>query len=134
MSISIEEHLSPGKCQVTAMTVMEDELYIGTTWGCLVIVEGSTMRPITVFRPYEEEVKAIIPFQPQACPNEPMSGSETMSKAESSSQSNPKYLITVGKGFRSLVSRYIHLSKERMSLVSQRGHYVILWKTGNWVS
>ncbi|KAK7602731.1 hypothetical protein V9T40_006705 [Parthenolecanium corni] len=39
---------------------MENEIYIGTTWGCIVVAECESMRPITVFRPYEEEVSAIL--------------------------------------------------------------------------
>uniref|UniRef100_T1IVJ9 non-specific serine/threonine protein kinase n=1 Tax=Strigamia maritima TaxID=126957 RepID=T1IVJ9_STRMM len=60
-SISIEEHLSPGRCQVTAMASLGDNLYVGTTWGCIVVAEGATLRPVTIFRPFEEEVKAILP-------------------------------------------------------------------------
>lgn len=55
-SIQIDEHLSPGKCQISSLAVLRNELYIGTTWGCLIIVEKSTLRPITVFRPFEEDV------------------------------------------------------------------------------
>lgn len=57
-SIQIDEHLSPGKCQISSLAVLNNELYIGTTWGCLIIVEKSTLRPITVFRPFEEDVSA----------------------------------------------------------------------------
>jgi len=56
-SIQIDEHLSPGKCQISALAVLNNELYIGTTWGCLIIVEKTTLRPITVFRPFEEDVR-----------------------------------------------------------------------------
>jgi hypothetical protein len=57
-SIQIDEHLSPGKCQISSLAVLNNELYVGTTWGCLIIVEKSTLRPITVFRPFEEDVRA----------------------------------------------------------------------------
>lgn len=55
-SIAIDEHLSLIKCQISALSSYGDELYIGTTWGCLIIIEVLTLRPITVFRPYENEV------------------------------------------------------------------------------
>lgn len=61
-SIAIDEHLSPGKCQISALAVLNNELYVGTTWGCLIIVEKSTLRPITVFRPFEENVSEIYLF------------------------------------------------------------------------
>lgn len=56
-SIAIEEHLSPTKCQITSLAVLNDKLYIGTTWGCLIIVEAISLLPITVFRPYNEDVR-----------------------------------------------------------------------------
>jgi hypothetical protein len=56
-SIQIDEHLSPGKCQISALAVLNNELYVGTTWGCLIIVEKNLLRPITVFRPFEEDVR-----------------------------------------------------------------------------
>lgn len=56
-SIQIDEHLSPGKCQISALAILNNELYIGTTWGCLIIVEKNHLRPITVFRPFEEDVR-----------------------------------------------------------------------------
>jgi hypothetical protein len=58
-SIQIDEHLSPGKCQISSLAVLNNELYIGTTWGCLIIVEKSLLRPITVFRPFEEDVSLV---------------------------------------------------------------------------
>lgn len=61
-SIAIDERLSSIKCQISALCAHGQELYIGTTWGCLIIAEVSTLRPITVFRPYENEVIDIIKF------------------------------------------------------------------------
>lgn len=55
-SIAIDEHLSLIKCQISALAANGNELYIGTTWGCLIIAEVNALRPITVFRPYENEV------------------------------------------------------------------------------
>lgn len=135
------------------MAVSHNELYVGTTWGCLVVAEGSTMRPITVFRPHDEEIKAIVPFesstgdsfdadllaqQVNSKDNTVATGGDTVtSSAATAAQPNigsSRFVVTVGKGFRSLVSRYIYLSKERRSLLTQRGVYAILWKTGNWLN
>lgn len=43
--------------QITAMGALNSSLYIGTSWGCLIIVECGTLTPVTVFRPFEEEVR-----------------------------------------------------------------------------
>ncbi|XP_044740580.1 leucine-rich repeat serine/threonine-protein kinase 1 isoform X2 [Chrysoperla carnea] len=102
-SISIEEHLSPGKCQVTCMAIVDNEIYIGTTWGCIIIAEQSTMRPITIFRPFEEEVRSIVPL---------MSVSRNPNIKESS------YIATIGRGYRSLISRYTDIPFTPSSLQS----------------
>lgn len=49
--------------QVTSLALQGQELYIGTAWGCLVVVEASSLRPITVFRPYEDEVSRVPSFR-----------------------------------------------------------------------
>ncbi|KAF2362731.1 Ankyrin repeat [Trinorchestia longiramus] len=74
-SISIEERLSPANCKVSALGVCGRELYVGTSWGCIIVAEAVSMRPITVFRPFESEVRAILPL--------------CSSSASSSSSSNP---------------------------------------------
>lgn len=89
-SISIEEHLSPGKCQITTIAVVDEEVYIGTTWGCLIICEKSNLRPMTIFRPYDDDVRCIVPL-----------------RVSRSSEDEPEtVVVTVGRGYRSLVSRY----------------------------
>lgn len=130
------------------MAISHDELYIGTTWGCLVVAEGSTMRPITVFRPHEEEIKIIIPFESAYDESVSVheesisldrasissSSSSNTAIAGSTTKSPARFLVTVGKGFRSLASRYIYLSKERRTQLTQRGVYAILWRSGNWIA
>lgn len=58
-SISIEENLTTEKCQVTALEACKNQLYIGTTWGCIVVAECNSLRPITVFRPFEGKVSQV---------------------------------------------------------------------------
>ncbi|CAL1275195.1 unnamed protein product [Larinioides sclopetarius] len=125
MSISIEEHLSPGRCQVTAMASVGSDLYIGTTWGCIVVAEGTTMRPVTVFRPFEEEVKAILPLLSRKPPD---------SKDQSSSQNSADYIpyiATVGKGYRNLIGRYISINAPAPL---QDNMFLLLWRADNWAS
>uniref|UniRef100_A0A147BMZ4 non-specific serine/threonine protein kinase n=1 Tax=Ixodes ricinus TaxID=34613 RepID=A0A147BMZ4_IXORI len=125
LSISIEEHLTPGRCQVTTMALVDTELYVGTTWGCLVVAEASTMRPITVFRPFEEEVKAILclppdgrrPPAPQGVAESPVPG-----------QRPSALLATVGKGYRNLLGRYLPTGGDCL----HQNMHAILWRTDPW--
>ncbi len=36
----------------------------GTCWGCLVVAETSGLSPVTVFRPYTEEIQSLLCFCP----------------------------------------------------------------------
>ncbi|CAM1297638.1 Uncharacterised protein g1884 [Pycnogonum litorale] len=135
MSISIEEHLSPGRCQVTAMAILgTSELYIGTTWGCIIVAEGSTMRPVTVFRPFEEEVKAILPIC-YVRPTESSPKTEHNVVAEKTIRNLPM-IITVGRGYRSLLSRYTTLPLNSIghSVVDHRSTYAFLWRSDSWLN
>ncbi|KAJ6225869.1 hypothetical protein RDWZM_004414 [Blomia tropicalis] len=63
MSISIEDHFKPGSCQITTISCNDDndELYVGTNSGCMIVAEsGGSLKPITIFRPYNHEVKFIL--------------------------------------------------------------------------
>ncbi|KAL1122208.1 hypothetical protein AAG570_003613 [Ranatra chinensis] len=110
-SISIDEHLSPGRCQVTSLCTVGKELYIGTTWGCMVVAETWSLRPITVFRPYEGELCAIVALRP------------------TEARPCPPTVATFGRGYRGLISRY----KEVPSNIDNQHIYAILWSTQSWI-
>ncbi|RWS17099.1 Leucine-rich repeat serine/threonine-protein kinase 1-like protein [Dinothrombium tinctorium] len=126
LTISIEDHLLLGKCQITSIAVMDKELFIGTTGGCLIVVEASTMRPVTVFRPYEEEIQIIVPFKAKN------QFEFNVNKVENEEMNQKKFILTVGKGFRSLIARYVNMPDEGLSLTTQKGSFAILWSTENW--
>ncbi|XP_065157528.1 leucine-rich repeat serine/threonine-protein kinase 1 isoform X3 [Atheta coriaria] len=131
-SIAIEEHLSPTNCQVTSLAVLKDELYIGTTWGCVIIAERATLRPITIFRPYEEEVRAIVPLCKVKCAND--------------GHDDTPLIATIGRGYRSLPSRYIDvptavgfsnalpspIAATSPSVNTKQNMFVLLWRAEHW--
>ncbi|CAH2012003.1 unnamed protein product [Acanthoscelides obtectus] len=128
-SIAIEEHLSPTNCQVTSLVALNNELYIGTTWGCIIIAERATLRPITIFRPYEEEVRAIVPLM--------------MGKSTSDVHENAPLIATIGRGYRNLLSRYTDVPMVvgtplpspvmgASSLATRSNMFVLLWKAEHW--
>ncbi|XP_069680319.1 leucine-rich repeat serine/threonine-protein kinase 1 isoform X2 [Periplaneta americana] len=150
-SISIEEHLSPGKCQVTSMAILNTELYIGTTWGCIVVAEKSTMRPITVFRPFEEEVRAIVPLLRPIAEDCITPTDETANTpADMQKKQSCPLIATVGRGYRSLIARYTdmvmtptgiqsptHMYHDRTGGASDgRSHnmYALLWRAERWAA
>ena len=84
-------------CQVASLTILDKKLYVGTSWGCLIVADAHTMRPISVFRPFSEEIQAIIPISTAAPPPDQGSTSAAASAASSSSSS---LIVTLGKGYR----------------------------------
>ncbi|XP_053678911.1 leucine-rich repeat serine/threonine-protein kinase 1 [Anopheles nili] len=99
-SIAIDERLSPGKCQISALAALGNELYVGTTWGCIIVVERSSLRPTTVFRPFEEDVRCIVPVVPAVPP-----GDDVPSAGGGAGCTAP-LIVTIGRGYRSLIDRY----------------------------
>lgn len=137
------------------MAILNTELYIGTTWGCIVVAERLTMRPITVFRPFEEEVRAIVPLLPPAAEDSYATSDDiTVMPADSQKQSCP-LIATVGRGYRSLIARYtdmvmtptgiqspIHMycgsNVDRIgggaSEVRSHNMYALLWRAERWAA
>ncbi|CAH0558750.1 unnamed protein product [Brassicogethes aeneus] len=129
-SIAIEEHLSPTNCQVTSLVILNSDLYIGTTWGCIIIAERTSLRPITIFRPYEEEVRAIVPLA--RCKN------------TNGSNDNTPLIATIGRGYRNLLSRYTDvpvaigtplpspMGNNTLITTGKPNMFVLLWRAEHW--
>lgn len=137
-SISIDKSLSVGRCQVnlfelrltvivtlnsfsivlqiTAVCV-HDNVYIGTSWGCLIVADKTTLAPVTVFRPFEEEVQYI-------------------SALPTIDSNSPPSIVSIGKGYRSLINRYtdIDTPAKRANDKERRIHqtHCILWRGEHW--
>jgi hypothetical protein len=105
------------------MAVQGRELCIGTTWGCLIVAEASSLRLITVFRPYEDEIRAILPLS-----------------FYDEEKERPSLLVaTIGKGYRNLLHCYdswSHFNKSSSSVSVSERHQnmqVLLWRAGDWI-
>ena len=122
-TIAIDEHFSPGRCQIASMVVQDDKLYIGTSWGCLIVAEAIAMRPITVFRPFSEEIQAIVaikeplPVDLATTPKKKSAGNQS-EEHSARSEGNP-LIVTIGKGYRSLIGRYVNMDKRHSSIKSE---------------
>ena len=112
-SISIEENLTQEKCQITAFETYMNHLYIGTTWGCIAVAECNSLRPVTVFRPFEGKVCQIISVR--------------------SPDRKKLLLATVGQGYRSLIARYTDFPVNSVQ-PEEHSHnmYMLLWKSEHW--
>lgn len=112
---------------MTAIVVCSEELLVGTAWGCVVVAEASSMRPITVFRPFEADVRAIIPLSPPT--------QEDCVDQEEERGAYVPMVATIGKGYRNLLNRYaqIHKSHE-LEGDSQNSLFCLIWRAHQWIN
>jgi hypothetical protein len=86
------------------------------------VAEASSLRPITVFRPYEDEVRLILP----------------LSSYDKDKEKQSALVATIGKGYRNLLHRYgswPHLQSSSALRIPerQRNMQVLLWRAGDWI-
>jgi hypothetical protein len=53
-----------GTCWGWRQAVLINPIVLGTCWGCLVVAETASLSPVTVFRPYSEEIQSLVNFSP----------------------------------------------------------------------
>ncbi|KAG7298406.1 hypothetical protein JYU34_018029 [Plutella xylostella] len=95
---------------------MRSEIYIGTAWGCVVVAEAATLRPITVFRPHEGPIRSIIPLHPHK-------------------QSEVPMIMTIGTGYRPLLQRFVPQAQNTSNATNTAtGSYCLLWRALNWMA
>ena len=141
----IDEHFSSGRCQISSMTVQRGRLYAGTSWGCLVVADAATMRPVSVFRPYSEEIQAIVPLTGIS------GGGNASAKAKKSKKKGEDeedlLLVTLGKGYRSLIGRFVSAAlgggakgrsgdedEDEGAGEAARIMTALLWRPDDWVA
>ncbi len=109
------------KCQVSTMSVIYPYLYVGTSWGCLVVAEATTMRQLSVIRSHSDNspyIKTLLPLVPQS------STQEVGDEKEAG-------LLTVGRGYRDLISQHIKMADNKK--ISQNASmYLLSWHSADW--
>lgn len=121
------------------MAVCGSEVYVGTTWGCVVVAEAESMRPITVFRPYEDEVRAIVPLPPSSVvldqDGNPEDRLDVIDVNSEGRINRTPLLATIGKGYRNLLGRYAPMPRSAQpEPAAQRAMYCLLWRAHHWLN
>lgn len=90
---------------------------MGTSWGCLIVADKRTLAPVTVFRPFQEEVQFISVLPPN-------------------DGNSPPAIVSIGKGYRSLINRYTDIDTiaKRANEKERKIHqtHCILWRAEHW--
>lgn len=91
-SINIENYYELAKSSVvSSMIHLNNQLFVGTSRGCFMVVEADSLKPLTVFRPYEGNITIIAPVLVK----------------EGNEFEEPSYIVTIGAGYRDLMKRYV---------------------------
>ncbi|XP_069125581.1 leucine-rich repeat serine/threonine-protein kinase 1-like [Argopecten irradians] len=80
---------------VTALSILDKYLYAGTTWGCIIVANATTLLPYSIFRCHNNQdffVKLILPLY---------HGRNDSSDSEGEGISG---MVTVGKGYMPLIN------------------------------
>ena len=114
VTINIDDGFSPGRCQVSSLSVSSDLVYIGTCWGCLVVVEASSLAPITIFRPYNAEIQSLVSFSPTQA---------------------SRCIVSLGRGYRNLIQRYCvnRMGEDEDVEDDDNKMFALLWRTDSWL-
>lgn len=143
-SINIESYYEQARSsRVSSMVHFNEQLCVGTTHGCFMVVEANSLKPIIVFRPYETSITIIEPMiintttqqqrrkigliEDQRQPVDADYG-----EIEASSVSKASYLVTIGSGYRDLMRRYVNsLNDFDTKSFNDNRQVAILW-SGNY--
>ena len=113
------------------MNVVNRELYVGTTWGCILVADAQNLQPITCFRCHGDEsfyIKAIVPLM--YLEGEEAGGEKQWNAARKRACQS---VVTVGKGYRSLMHQHIPFSG---SLEQEAEHrqlpFLLTWLADHW--
>jgi len=119
--------LSASRAQVNSLLAVDKELYIGTSWGCILVCNNLSLMVYTVIRCHDESVKNLLPLvtTPVASPH-------------STGEQTKALVLSIGRGYRSLgASLYGHTSypSRRSGKTSLKNETAILvWLADSWES
>lgn len=148
-SISIENHHDEARhSRVSSIAKLNNQLYVGTSHGCLMLVEANTLKPITVFRPFEADVNILVPTMRYNnwidSLSNPDSGIESsrdgnisgVTLLDNNNQNEIKYIVTIGSQYRNVINRYLTSLDTEQQVSNRMGlgcDAAILWSANNWM-
>lgn len=119
-SFNIESYYEEAQLsRVSSLVFFNSSLFVGTSHGCLMVVEASSLKPMIVFRPYESDLTILAPIVIDE------RGDHATEDPDES-----RYLVTIGTGYRDLMKRYVS-SLDDLGHLDRKTQVAILW-SGNY--
>lgn len=99
------------RCQVSScLCVLDDTLYVGTSWGCLVVCNATMMQVLSVMRIHGDEWPYSQTILPLAAEEE-------------------AGVVTIGRGYRDVIERYVKVYETSPSALSM---CILSWNSKKW--
>ncbi|XP_068698664.1 leucine-rich repeat serine/threonine-protein kinase 1-like [Montipora capricornis] len=119
--------LSASRSQVNSLLAVDKELYIGTSWGCILVCNNLSLMVYTVIRCHEETVKYLLPLV-----------TSPVSSSHSSGEQTKALVLSCGRGYRSLGSSlYGHTqypSRRSGKTFLKSESAILVWLADSWES
>lgn len=134
-------------CQVTALCVAEDEVYLGTNAGYMVVLQGTTLRPLAILPCHGSEppyIQAVLHLQsttPPLAANERRASSEERQVSFHNGLARvsgvQSHVVSIGRGYRDLIASELEMQRSgsaegSVNTVRGSNNYMLLWRTGHW--
>lgn len=120
--------ISAGKCQVTALQALNEYLYIASTWGCIIVVDSTSMLPYAVFRCHADVapyIRTLLPLSQHEKNFQPAT-----EKVNDNQIDQSEGLISIGMGYRNMLNQNIKMSSSKS--VKETSTCLISWSTVHW--
>ena len=131
------------------MSFIDDYLYVGTTFGCLFVIDLSSRHVVTVCRPYAgSELSEIVPLKSQInadladvasdrifCDDANLNRFELARSSTSSASSHRRPLfVTIGRGYIDLASIVVSCDNPKPSWREGLEHQTVMitWTGDTW--
>lgn len=106
-----------------------DNLYIGTSWGCLIVAEANSMCPLSVCRPYEHDVSRNLENVPLTRSIQIASFLQIKSIIPSK---HHRFVATVGRKSRSLIHRFLENAASHTKSHFENHIHIQIWDGLHW--
>lgn len=115
------------RAQVNSLLAVDKELYIGTSFGCILVCNNLSLMVYTIIRCHDESVRHLLPLV-----------TTPVITSHSASEQTKALVLSCGRGYRSLgASLYGHTSypSRRSGKTSLKSESVVLvWLADAWES
>ncbi len=117
-----------GKSQVTAILALGDYLYVASTWGCIIVVDNTSMLPYATFRCHADVapyIRTLLPLNEQEKKLQRQTEQVNDNHIDQSDG-----LVSIGMGYRNMLSQNMKMNSGK--LLKETNTCLISWSTGYW--